>query len=527
MDYNPQTISLPQNSDWYAILKDPYRKELESRLPDFLRKCRWFGGKAKSISGIKALAGEFLPKTRNKTFFLTVIVSYEDYPDDHYLLPLSCRFTGQEEPPGDISMPLARIRIGGREGIIYDASGNPEFRKACFNLIAREEVTGGEEEYLHGIPGKSLRGKMKYRTSLPESRLLRKEQSNTSFIYGNEYILKLYRRVTDTSNPEVEIIRFLTEVADFTHIAPFAGLIEEIRSGSRSITLALLQSYVEHDDDAWTYFLNAARHCFSQPQNLIDDKYLKEVELLGKRTAQLHQALASNPGNPDFSPEPYSLSDREVQLNSSLSLLEEVFRNLKNSEERLRPGIRDEAGRLLAQKPVLIDRIRRISDQPDPGMKIRIHGDYHLGQVLRTEDDFVIIDFEGEPARNIVERRRKRSPLIDVAGMIRSFHYAAYGTIFLKKTIPPEEIAAFSPRAEDWYQVMSGTFLDSYLATMAQGSVDLLPDNRKVLNRMLEFFLLDKAVYELNYELNNRPEWAIIPLRGIKLNDSQTSYPDK
>ncbi|HDL63799.1 MAG TPA: alpha-amylase, partial [Proteobacteria bacterium] len=444
-------------------------------------------------------------------------------------------------PPPDIpaAMVPARLRIGAREGIIFEATWDPSFREDCFRFISRKNVTSVNRKQIRGIPGKYLVDWTESHGSIPESRLLRKEQSNTSFIYGNNYFLKIYRRITEGINPEVEIIRFLTEVAGFPHIPPFAGMIEEQSSDSPPFTLGLLQSYVEHISDGWTHFLEEARHYLAEGTQEASDKLrnptdrgsrtnpantrsaglqpcLDEVKLLGKRTAQLHQALASDPVNPDFSPEPYSLSDRKEHLNSSLSLLEETFLSLKNTERNLPPGVRVEAGQLRERKAAIINRLRKIVNQPDPGLKIRIHGDYHLGQVLRTGDDFVIIDFEGEPARPISERRQKRSPLVDVAGMIRSFHYAAYGAIFLGGDPTPERITTLSPRAEDWYQTVSDTFLRSYLETISRGKADLLPATPEDLKRLLDVFLLEKTIYELNYELNNRPDWIIIPLRGIK-----------
>jgi len=565
MNYKLETISLPKGTGWDAVLKESYRKEFEAALPAFLKNCRWFGGKARKITEVRVISKEFLPWEENKTCLLTLAISYEDDADERYLLPLSFRFTDALPTSEDI-MIATRLRIGSREGLVYDASGDPGFMENCLRLVAGNDESRETQGNIRGMPGEALRDRMEAVDPVPEPRLLRKEQSNTSFIYGDRYILKLYRRRIDGINPEVEVIRFLTEEAGFPHIAPFTGLIEERTPGSPPVTLALLQSYVEHTSDAWTHFLETARECFVegipefsdtlrntakvgadsnqvntrsaglQPcqapaeaglkscttsmaspvrSEWIEKKSLEEVKLLGKRSAQLHQALASKPGIPAFAPKPYSLSDREEQLRSSLSLLEDTLRNLKNTQKNLPPEIRDEARRLRERKTDLIDGLRQIENLSDPGMKIRIHGDYHLGQILCTEDDFVIIDFEGEPARSSEERRQKRSPLIDVAGMIRSFHYAAYGAIFLEGDHSPEKAGTLSSLAEEWYHTMSATFLKSYLETISREKADLLPAGPAELNRLLEVFLLEKAIYELNYELNNRPEWVIIPLRGI------------
>jgi len=581
MNSKTQKICLPEGTDWDSVLKKPYRKKFEALLPAFLKNCRWFGGKAQVISGTRVVHRGFLVGEQDKTCFLTIAVSYEDGPVERYLLPLTFRFTDSNQSSEFVSsLPVTvRVRIGPREGIIYDATGDPAFMEDCLRFIGRKNGHLMKRKNIRRIAGKSGRGWIDGTTPIPEPRLLGKEQSNTSIIYGKDYILKIYRRLIDGINPEVEMIRFLTEVAGFSHIPPFAGLIEQRTAGSPPATLALLQSYVEHIDDAWTHFLKAARYCFAQGiqeasdklpsptgkysanqgidayqanvrsaglhpcptkaglqpeadppsaekscttsitspdrRKWIGEKYLGEVKLLGKRTAQLHQALASEEGIPAFAAEPYSPDDREEHLRSSLSLLERTFRILEKMEKNLPPEIRHEARILRDGKSSLIDHLRQTINQHSLGLKIRIHGDYHLGQILCTGNDFVIIDFEGEPARSGDERRGKRSPLIDVAGMIRSFHYAAYGAIFLGRKPGPEVAAELFARAEDWYHTVSDIFLSSYLDTIAMGSVDLLPTKEETLNRLLDFFLMDKTIYELNYELNNRPEWVIIPFRGI------------
>jgi maltose alpha-D-glucosyltransferase / alpha-amylase len=544
---NKIIISLPKGKNWNAILKEPYSKDLEALIPAFLQNCRWFGGKAKTIVVARITDIEVLPTANGKTRLVTINVSYDDDLEEDYLFPLSFYFTDWDRISDDISSSkiLARVQIGLEEGILYDATYDPVFMEDCIYCIGHPDMESKKKSQLRGIPGKSLQGWIDGSLPIPRPKLLKKEQSNTSFVYGDDYIFKLYRRRRDGINPEVEMIRFLTEDAGFTHIAPFSGLIERNSPNSSPVTIGLLQSFVQHIDDGWTYSLEKAGYCFSHlppdtpgkvkirppsisiraenPPGLpspnledwIGEEYLGDVELLGRRTAQLHQALASKSEIAAFAPEPYSLSDRVEHLRSSLSLLKETLLILEKTENQLPPEIRTEAMRLREKSSTIIDQLHQITDCNFPGMKIRIHGDYHLGQILRTEDDFVIIDFEGEPARSIAERRRKRSPLIDVAGMIRSFHYAAYGAIFLDGDPNPERINTLSPRAEDWYHTVSDVFLRSYLETIFRGKVNLLPSNPEDLKRLLEVFLLEKAIYELNYELNNRPDWVIIPLRGI------------
>lgn len=521
MHNDQRVIILPEGKKWDAILKESLRPELESLLPAYLQRSRWFGGKAKTITEARIIDAPALPGRGTKAYLLTVAVSYQDAPDERYLLPLS---HGAGEAARRInrifpSAILTRIHTGPEKGILYDSSCDPFFMENCFYFIARDEKTGETTGRLRGMPGKSLMEWIKEGESLPKPELLGKEQSNTSFLYGNKFIFKLYRRVVAGIHPEVEMTRFLTEEAGFSHIAPFAGLIGLSSPGSTDTAIGLLQSYVEHRDDAWNYSLGAAiNYLEGIPAG---ERYQQDIRLLGKRTAELHQALASAPADLDFAPAPFSPSDRETLCRSVSLLIEETFRTLREVEDTLPPETRSEAGRILSGKSAILSRLRKIEEGALSGMKIRIHGDYHLGQLLYTGDDFVIIDFEGEPARTTAERRRKRSPLVDVAGMIRSFHYAAYGALFLCSDHDPDRISSLFPRAESWSRTMSGIFFRSYLETMAGGAV-ILPESRKELARLLEIFILEKAVYELNYELNNRPDWVMIPLRGIKLNGYQS-----
>jgi len=197
------------------------------------------------------------------------------------------------------------------------------------------------------------------------------------------------------------------------------------------------------------------------------------------------------------------------------SLVKKTIQILRENLEKLPETIRDQAASILASEVGIINLLKRIMETKISAMKIRVHGDYHLGQVLFTGKDFVIIDFEGEPARPLSERRLKRSPFRDVAGMIRSFHYAAYSTLLKHASIRPEDTALLEPWAELWYQYVSGIFLRSYLNVVGKAPLVLVPKEREELEILLQALLLEKAVYELGYELNNRPDWVIIPIRGI------------
>ena len=511
------TIRLPSGQKPEAVFRPPLLGRLEELLPGFLARARWFGGKARELAAARVAAALPLPGEPGRGRFLVVAVSYRDGGEESYLLPLVYT-ASSERPPEDPGAVLAGIEAGGEATQFVDAVWDRRFREGCFDLIFREETLEEGGAALRGTAGKTLRDRAGGKVKLPASRVLGKEQSNTSLLFGREFILKLYRRPENGVNPEVEITRFLTEQTDFDRIPAFAGTIELRLPGRKTFSAALLQSYVPHQDDGWSYTLGEVSRFLaaSTPQEArrTREGYLAFARKLGERTAQLHRALASNPGDRAFATEPETTGDRESAERSARELLDRGLAALAGTLDRLDGGSRKSGWRLLAEKDALRRMISGAAGREATGGKIRIHGDYHLGQLLRTGDDAVIIDFEGEPARPLEERRRKRSPLVDAAGMVRSFHYAALGAIFLSPRERPDPDELFS-RAGDWYRAVSRAFLDSYRRVMAE-SPGLLPAGREEEDALLALFLLEKAAYELNYELNNRPDWAIIPLRGLE-----------
>jgi maltose alpha-D-glucosyltransferase/alpha-amylase len=308
--------------------------------------------------------------------------------------------------------------------------------------------------------------------------------------------------------------------------------------------VAILQGLVPKEGDAWQYTLDELEQYFERvltgqpeagevavpaeslldlaeedPPRLATDligPYLESARLLGERTAELHVALASALDDPSFVPEPISPFAQRSIYQSMRSLTGQVFQLLRQRLPEIPEELRDDAQQLLDLEETILQRFQSILGQGSTAMLIRCHGDYHLGQVLYTGKDFVIIDFEGEPARPLSERRIKRSALRDVASMLRSFHYAAYATLFnhtVSVTVRPEDIAALKPWARFWYRWVSAAFLKAYLAGASQ--VPFLPQGRDELEVLLDAHLLEKAIYELGYELNNRPDWIRIPLQGI------------
>jgi len=308
--------------------------------------------------------------------------------------------------------------------------------------------------------------------------------------------------------------------------------------------LGMMQELVENTGDAWTYMLDRLddyndrilmlnlsnidlpnlQGSLIDPleydqipelvQEWIEASIAEYARLLGVRTGEMHIALSSG-SRPEFKPEPYSLHYQRSLYAGLQSLVRSTFLSQHKNLYKLSSEVRREAEQVLAMKEDILDVLKEIYKHKIDVTKIRIHGDFHLGQVLFNGKDFMITDFEGEPARSYSERRLKRSPMRDVAGMIRSFHYAAYGSLFLDNQIRKEDFSKLIPFSELWYHYMSQFYINAYLDTV-EGR-DFAPGNRADLETLLTTFLLEKAIYELNYELNNRPDWVIIPLRGIKM----------
>ncbi|HJT79362.1 MAG TPA: putative maltokinase, partial [Gemmataceae bacterium] len=363
--------------------------------------------------------------------------------------------------------------------------------------------------------------------------------SNSLVRYGDRLLLKVFRHLEPGANPDFEIGRFLTEGGVFTRIPRVAGGLEYHRAGSPSMTVAILQAMVANQGDAWQHFLDQLTPYFERaaaqgaappaeedrplpgwavaeppPQiaRLIGS-YLDAAATLGRRTAEMHRALARATGDPAFAPEPMTADDVRTLAAEVVTLGNRALTGIREHVSQLPETVRPAAERLLAEGPAVLERLGRAPGIRPGALKTRTHGDYHLGQVLRADDDFIILDFEGEPARSLEERRRKQSPLRDVAGMLRSFDYGAYAGLFRFTNDRSDDFGRLEPWAALWQAWTSAAYLRAYRDAAA--GAPFLPADPGQLDALLDFFMLDKAFYELLYELNNRPDWVRIPLRGI------------
>lgn len=539
-----QILPFLELNSWKELLNKEVVTHLETKIfPAYMMQLRWFGGKGRVIENMEivnhAVVG--LPKY-NAVFFL-IQVTYQSGLPDIYQLPVTfARKTLakklQEACPKAI---ISQMKINGVEGVLYDALYGAPLQDAMIKFMAIRHQIKLRNSHLIFSANERLQTPVDGQEKL-KPKVLSGEQSNTSIIYGNRFFLKIFRKVDRAVNPDLEITRFLTEHTNFGNIPAFVGSIEW-KYDTDSLVVGMMQEMIESSGDAWVTMLDRLNdynesilvsnkallsnektgslmepvsYEFIPPEfkELMAASTAEQARLLGIRTGEMHLALASGSAFPDFRPEPYSLHYQRSLYAGLQSLVRGTFLNQSKNLQKLDEEVRKEAEAVLGMKEDILQVLRRIYGKKIDVIKIRIHGDYHLGQVLFTGKDFVITDFEGEPARSYSERRLKRSPLRDVAGMIRSFHYAAYGSLVLDNHIRKEDFNKLVPFVEHWYHYMSGFFMKAYLETV--GASPFIPKNKEDLETLMTTFLLEKAIYELNYELNNRPGWVMIPLRGIK-----------
>ncbi|MFH1383282.1 MAG: maltose alpha-D-glucosyltransferase [Chloroflexota bacterium] len=519
---------------------------LESVLQNYMRGRRWFRSKARDIRSSRITDVIPMNPSQSTTCVILIQIDYTEGEPETYVVPLIVTSADQMGGIGsDQSQAIvARLGVPGEdsESLLCDAMIDESFCKFLLQSIGRRRRFKGKVGEIVASSTRTFRGTRGSDEVPLEPTPMKVEQTNTSVVYGNRLILKLFRQLGEGINPELEIGRFLTEKTSFTHISPLAGALEYSRAKGKPISLAVLQGFVPNEGDAWRYTLDSLeryfqsvlshptvqappvpqRHLLSllkEPPSLARETigpYLVSAQLLGQRTAELHLALASVPDDPDFTPEPFSGMYQTSLYQSMRSFTIRILQLLREKLKDLPPELKENAQQTLDLEKPIIERYQLIRKQRISAARIRCHGDYHLGQVLYTGKDFVIIDFEGEPARSLSERRLKRSPLLDVAGLIRSFHYAAHSALLRQVPLAPHaesDLPVLEHWAQYWYVWVSVSFLTSYLDGMRQAH--LLPESPDQLRILLDAYILEKAIYEIGYELNNRPNWVRVPLQGI------------
>jgi len=522
--------SLRTQGPWTELLEPDRRNPLtEELLPAYLTGRRWFGAKSRRLSRVRVAESVSFRSGGAHARLLLVEAAFRDGLPEFYFLPVSFA-PAAKIPPQAV---IARLEAAGEEGVIFDSAYDPAFRDALLEMIARRGKIKGKTGEIVAVRGRHYRRLAGAGATAPVSFLLDAEQSNTSFRYGDRFFLKLYRRPGEGINPEAETLKFLTESTRFGRVPPYAGALEFRRYGDGPpITLALLEGAIESHEDPGAMTREVLLRYFEQVlarrselpadprraggellSHLLDSPFPDAVALLGRRTGQLHRALGSRSEIEEFAPEPFTRLYQRALYQSMQALVARTLDNLKRLLGGLPVGFLPGARAVIESRRGILARMRRLTEKKLEAKKIRVHGDYHLGQVLYTGRDFFIIDFEGEPGRPISERRLKHSPLKDVAGMLRSFHYDACGCLYLDSPFRPEDIPLLEGWIDPWYDFVSDLFLKAYREEMAGSG--LLPDSDEDFRILLEAFLLEKSVYELGYELDNRPGWLSIPLRGI------------
>ncbi len=525
---------------WEQVLSGGAKEQLEQLLPQFLIHRRWFGGKARAVKGAKIADSIPVPHEHGTSHALVIDVEYAEGGPETYLLGVSfataerARHLMQHEK----AAVLLRLMVAEGEGVLYDAVLDRDFVVALLDSIDRGMAFHSSAATIASVRTEKF-DELRRDAKSVEPRVMGAEQSNTSVVFGERLILKFFRRVEAGINPDFEIGRFLTEHG-FFHTPPVAGGLEMRSAESEPRTIGLLEGFVESRGDAWEYTLRSLAESMARAAERRDDvlqlevpqrsalqlanddtprlmtelagEYLRSAALLGERTGQMHLMLADGRDDPNFRPEPFSAGYQESVYRAMRALATAVLAMMRGNIERIPVGEREAAVRLGEREDELLDLFAEMVESRFDVERIRIHGDYHLGQVLYTGSDFVIIDFEGEPLRSIAERRIKRSPLRDVAGMLRSFDYAAHTvtTSAIEGGAHREVARHFTQLWRNW---ACAAFVRGYLRTC--GGAAIIPKDAVHTAMLLDAFLIDKAVYELGYEINNRPNWVGIPIAGI------------
>ncbi|MPY73955.1 MAG: maltose alpha-D-glucosyltransferase [Alphaproteobacteria bacterium] len=515
------TLVLPDGLE-SALAPNALDQILQQLLPEYLPKQRWFAGKGDEIVSIELARHAELPTPGDTVLFCVFDVSFKSGAVQSYFLPLAVAWERRDGEFLDQYLPfcIARGRKGPELGLLHDAVDNPDLIRMLLQGIAQEanyEISSGSRLVFRRTDRFSPAA---FDNDLAMQRV-GKEQSNISLLIGNAGILKLFRRLSEGVHPEMEISHFLGEVARFPHTPSLLGSVELVDGKDKTTAIGVLQGYVQNQGDAWGYTLNYL------------DRYLSEIALvgvgartegehagivasfatLGRRTGEMHRAFCMSGAPRAFAPE-------KIEKDDLARWLRDIRVEARHAKRALRRGIAalDEKARVLADGllrnwSVVEWRIENMLPAEVDAVKTRLHGDYHLGQVLVAQNDFYIIDFEGEPARPIPERRRKHSSLRDVGGMLRSIEYAGWAALAEATKDGGADMVTLRPLVRDWKRQVRAAFLAGYRRGV--GKSPGYPRDPQVAQSLVDFFELEKALYEIRYEASSRPAWLSIPVAGV------------
>jgi trehalose synthase-fused probable maltokinase len=487
------------------------RAELEARLASYIGPRRWFRSKTRALAGASLAHVVSLPIDGADVAVTIVRLRYSQGDDDEYVLPLTWVHgdTGEHLAQTKPHLVVGSVDVAGEAGPrwLVDALGERHALDGLLALVARGAVVSGDGCTL---TFRALDASLvTLDLTVAEPRPVATEQSNTSIVFGQTCILKVVRKLENGASPDLEMGEFLTR-AGYAHTPRLLAAVEIEGPGSEPATVGMVHAFVANEGDAWSHTVTAIATAAADGELAVVEESLAFVRPLATRVAEMHAALAAPTSDARFSAEPIERPEREAlgfaverSLEAAWALVEEHAARLSHADLARLHALRKQAASYR-------DCVARFIAGGFRCEKTRVHGDLHLGQVLATGDDFVLIDFEGEPARPLAERKAKRSPAVDVAGMLRSLHYASVAAT-RTKTAAEIPMQAFADR---WYRLARRDFLRAYHDAAQVRSV--LPDDPSGREVLLRFCLLEKCVYELHYELNNRPDWVAIPLLGLE-----------
>ena len=521
---------------WDTLLEGNVRTLIEREaLVPFLQRQRWFGGKARAVRAARLLDWGLLRRGMDPLFLTIVDVEYGDGGRERYFLPLA--IASGADAGGGATSAVARV-TGARKGLVVDAVSDDRFADAVLAALDHASEIRLKRGLVR-VTRTPAYGEVRGPGALPPKRVSG-EQSNTSLTFGDRLIVKLFRRIEGGPNPDVEIGEHLAARTAFRRVPRLAAALQYEQAGEPATHLAMAQELVASQGDGWSYALNELRryleeaeHRGTPPPELtptapffhlaqlptpgamcdLAGAFIDSAQMLGRRTAEVHLALSRDATTAPFATEPFTRADADALVADIVAQAKRAAATLAERGDRVPPDAAAMAQIVARHADALTAHLQEVRGTEFTAAKSRVHGDYHLGQVLWSEGDFYLLDFEGEPARPLAERRRKQSPLKDVAGMLRSFGYAAYAAAFSHTATRSSQPDRVEQWARAWQVWASAAFLRGYVAA-ADGAV-FLPADPVQRETLLRLFILDKAFYELNYELNSRPDWARIPLKGI------------
>ena len=507
---------------WRIAMAEKTRTQLESQiLPRFLLRQRWYAAKTEPLQ--HAAIAEYAMLQAGETQWLMALVDIHGAARPaRYFVPLALSFEESESERTHVlsAVAIAKVRQQANTGVLADAMADEAFCRAMINAIGAKRELKAEGGTLRFSPSDSfiniVGGTLKDAT--PLTRLT--ASSNSVSLLGDRLFLKAYRHLHDGISPELEMGRFLTDAVDFKHCVPVAGSVDFHAANGAIYTLALLQAQVTNQGDAWSHTVGQFARLLDSSGTIGDETHddagplVERMQVLARRIAELHIALARRTGDPAFDPEPIQAPD----LAGWVAAVEDECRSTLDSMAQRaatwEKPLAELGTRIVEALPALVTAINRAAHSPPPGVKTRLHGDLHLGQVLICHDDFLLIDFEGEPQRTLAERRAKHSALRDVAGMLRSFDYARHAALH-QSAATGADFERLAISARKWERSMREGFLQTYGQVAVDGGLYADAAEFEATKSLIDLFELEKAFYELRYEMDNRPDWIGVPLEGI------------